>query len=213
MTGIFISLEGLDGCGKSTQAAKLTEWLRSRGKSVLNIREPGGCSISEQIRSLLLNKKNSEMDAKTELLLYFSARAQLVQEIIAPALAQDKVIVADRFGWATFAYQGYGRKMDLDQIAQLKNIACGDIWPDYSFLLDIPLELMKTRLDNPENWDRMESSGDAFFNRTRQGYLEIAKKNPNTFTIIEGHEPIDKVFEQIKEKVKQFLSESEEVKL
>ena len=201
MPGIFISIEGLDGCGKSTQVSMLSKWLEEMGRSVLSIREPGGCPISEKIRDILLDKSHVEMDPKTELLLYFAARSQLISEMIKPALSEGKAIIADRFGWATFAYQGYGRQMDLNEIGDLQKIACQSIWPMHSFLLDIPIDVMKKRLGRPEKLDRMELSGDDFFNRTRAGYLKIAGENQSQFTVLDGNEDIDSIFEKITKKV------------
>ena len=213
MSGLFISLEGLDGCGKSTQASMLTDWLRENGRDVLNIREPGGCKISEQIREVLLNKSNMEMNPKTELLLYFAARAQLIKEILEPALSEGRIVVADRFGWATFAYQGYGRQMDLKQISILKEIACESIWPQHSFLLDISIDVMKSRLSSHKKLDRMERSGDSFFSRTREGYLRIAEENAGRFTVLNGNDKIQAIFNKITSKVSTILKDSHRVNL
>ena len=152
------------------------------------------------------------MDPKTELLLYFAARAQLIAEVLEPALQQDKVVVADRFGWATFAYQGYGREMDLKEITALRDIACRAVWPQHSFLLDISLDVMKLRLGKPQKLDRMELSGDAFFERTRAGYLKIAQENQAQFTVIDGNDKIQSIFDKIAEKVNLIVQDSLPVK-
>jgi dTMP kinase len=185
--GIFLSFEGIDGCGKSTQIRLLSTHLEEKGFSVLLVREPGGCIISEKIRDILLHKAHLQMSISTEHLLYWAARAQLVEEVISPALEQGKIVLADRFGWSTYAYQGYGRGMSLKDIDYLRKLVCGEVWPHHSFLLDISLEEMKkrTRMAAKEP-DRMESQADNFFERIRKGYLSLAKENPRSFTILDG---------------------------
>ncbi|MBF0432727.1 MAG: dTMP kinase [Fibrobacteria bacterium] len=208
MSGLFISLEGIDGCGKSTQVKLLTSYLEEKGLEVLHIREPGGCAVSEQIRDILLQKKNSQMVPDTELLLYWAARAQLTQEVIAPALKKDNCILADRFGWSTFAYQGYGRGMDLEAISFLQKFSCGSIWPHHSFLLDISVEAMQSRLATTgAEPDRMESQGDAFFERTRAGYLELAKQNSHSFTVLNGLQDKNNLQQQIREVIQRIIAE------
>ncbi len=207
-SGFFISLEGIDGCGKSTQIVRLKKSLEEKGLAVITIREPGGCVLSEKIRGLLLDSDNGDVSATTELLLFNSARAQLIHEIVAPALKEGKIVLADRFGWATYAYQGYGRGLSLEHINSLRNIACGDIWPGFSFLLDISIPLMKERLSNTAKPDRMEQAGDAFFHKVREGYLKIAQENSKQFAVLDGSQSADSIHQQICEKVFAFIGKN-----
>jgi dTMP kinase len=195
----FFSFEGLDGCGKSTQIQYLARFLTSKGYSITHIREPGGCPISEQIRQTLLYKKNANMSTMSEFLLYWAARAQLVHEIITPALKNGNIVLADRFGWSTFAYQGYGRGMDLASIHYLRNLACGKIWPSFTVLLDIPPAVMRKRINaENKNPDRMESQNNDFFTRTREGYLTLTRENPESFTVVDGNLDISIIEEKIR---------------
>lgn len=182
----FFSLEGVDGSGKTTQLALLAEHLRRAGREVVTVREPGGTPVSDKIRALILSPENPIVPA-AELLLFSAARAQLVSQVIAPALKAGKVVLADRFGWSTLAYQGYGRGMDHGPIRELFRIACGDIWPLHSFLLDLPVASMRDRLAaGGRSADRMESESAAFFERVRLGYRRIAQENADRFTVIDA---------------------------
>lgn len=182
----FFSLEGVDGSGKSTQLAMLAEHFRKSGRDVVTVREPGGTPVSDKIRQLILSPENPIVPA-AELLLFSAARAQLVSQVIAPALSAAKVVLADRFGWSTLAYQGYGRGMDPATIKDLFAIACGDIWPIHSFLLDLPVGSMRARLESGGRpADRMESESAAFFEKVRRGYLAIAEEHPDRFTVVDG---------------------------
>ncbi|MEO6096927.1 MAG: dTMP kinase [Fibrobacteria bacterium] len=182
----FFSLEGVDGSGKTTQLAMLADHFRKAGREVITVREPGGTPVSDKIRQLILSPDNPIVPA-AELLLFSAARAQLVAQIIGPALESGKVVLADRFGWSTLAYQGYGRGMEHAPIAELFRIACGNIWPSHSFLLDLPVASMRDRLAaGGRPADRMERESAAFFERVRLGYLRIAEENAERFTVIDG---------------------------
>jgi dTMP kinase len=182
----FFSLEGVDGSGKTTQLAMLADHFRKAGREVVTVREPGGTPVSDKIRQLILSPDNPIVPA-AELLLFSAARAQLVAQVIAPALESGKVVLADRFGWSTLAYQGYGRGMDPAPIRELFRIACGDTWPSHSFLLDLPVTSMRERLaSGGRSADRMESESAAFFERVRLGYLAIAAGHADRFTVIDG---------------------------
>ncbi len=186
-TSRFFCLEGIDGCGKSTQINLLLEELGRRGIPALRIREPGGTEISERIRSLILTPSHAKMANLTELLLYSAARAQLLQEVVQPALAQGKVVIADRFAWSTLAYQGYGRGISLETISSLVGIATGGIWPQATFLLDIPVSLFQERTSaEGRTLDRMEQEKEEFFEKVRQGYLELSVTNCHQFHCLEG---------------------------
>lgn len=195
----FYSLEGVDGSGKSTQLAMLADHLRASGRDVVTVREPGGTAVSDAIRQLLLSPTHA-IAPTAELLLFSAARAQLVEQVIAPALAAGKIVLADRFGWSTLAYQGYGRGLDHSRIAQLVAIACGDVWPVHSILLDLPVAAIAGRLKTGGRpADRMESAGTAFFERVRLGYLEIAKSHSDRFTILDGSESPEAVQKRIRD--------------
>jgi dTMP kinase len=193
----FFSLEGVDGSGKSTQLAMLASWFKEQGREVVTVREPGGTPVSDQIRALLLSPSNHIAPA-AELLLFSAARAQLVSQVIAPALQAGKIVLADRFGWSTMAYQGYGRGMDRGRIRELFAIACGDIWPAHSILLDLPVSAMRSRLESGGRpADRMESESASFFEKVRDGYLAIAREHADRFTILDATQPPESVHDAI----------------
>jgi dTMP kinase len=183
---MFITFEGIDKSGKTTQSAILIEYLKEHGFDVLFLREPGGTKISEMIRNILLDSNNSEMLPKTEFLLYSASRAQLVSQTIKPAIEQKKVVICDRFYDSSSAYQGFGRGIALETIDIINSFAAG-IKPDLTFFIDIDLEESNKRLEKQNiEKDRLESSGNDFFNKVRSGYFEIAKKEPDRFIIIDG---------------------------
>ncbi len=203
----FFSFEGIDGSGKSTQIKLLETLLKAKGFNPLCLREPGGTPLSDKIRELLLSTKSGSMQPQTELLLYSAARAQLVADIIAPALTAGKIILADRFGWSTLAYQGYGREMDKAQIKYFLQVACGNIWPEHTFLLDIDPAAMRQRIQiDGRVLDRMEKESEIFFQKVRQGYLSIAQENPQNFTVLNGSLPIEELQQKIAEEVLQKLA-------
>jgi dTMP kinase len=182
----FFSLEGVDGSGKTTQMALLSEALRRRGFETLCIREPGGTRVGDRIREILLAPGQS-VAPEAELLLFSAARAQLVAEVIRPALEAGKVVLADRFGWSTWAYQGHGRGQDPERIRYLFRLACDGIWPAHSWLLDLPADRMRDRLrEAGRGPDRMENEKQEFFERVRRGYLEIASAHPGHFTVMDA---------------------------
>lgn len=182
----FFSLEGVDGSGKSTQLLLLADALRAKGFEVITPREPGGTPVSDRIREVLLSPDHP-VAPEAELLLFSAARAQLVSQVIAPALAAGKVVLADRFGWSTWAYQGYGRGLDSARIRFLFRLACGEVWPCHSWLLDLPADRMRARLaEAGRGRDRMEGETVEFFERVRAGYLDIAKAHPGHFTVVDA---------------------------
>ena len=184
---MFISFEGIDCSGKSTQIDFLARSLEESGHEVLIVREPGGTPISERIRELLLDLRHREMDRHTELLLFSASRSQLVTERILPSLRAGVVVIADRFHDSTTAYQGYGRGLDITAIEHVQHIATHRIHPDLSFFLDITVdESLKRRALRLVNADRMEEADTAFFERVRDGYLHIASTAPSRFRIIDG---------------------------
>jgi dTMP kinase len=191
----FICLEGIDGSGKSTQIAALENMFKSKGMEVLCVREPGGTDISEAAREILLNPKHKgKMSDITELLLYNAARAQLIHEVIKPALEKGTVVLADRFAYSTLAYQGYGRGLNLAMIKTLLGITCGDCMPGKTFILDVPVAFSRNRMQSDETRrgsDRIEQEKNDFFERVRKGYREIAKETENCFLIDAANLPHD----------------------
>lgn len=200
MSGKFITFEGLEGAGKSTQARQARDWLEMKapGQAVLT-REPGGTKTGEAIRGLLLRDARLRMDGVTEALLLFAARRQHVQEVLAPALKAGKIVLCDRFTDATFAYQGGGRGMDRRLLERLQDLALGELRPDLTLLLDLPEELGLARLRSRENpKDRFETETRAFFRRVREAYLEQAARFPGRIRVIDAAKPAAEVEREVR---------------
>jgi dTMP kinase len=193
----LITFEGIEGCGKTTQLKLLAEQLGSRGHEVTVTREPGGCTIADRIRTILLDADNSAMTPMAELFLYGAARAQHVAEVIAPALAAGQIVLCDRFTDATVSYQGYGRGLDLQVITELNRLAAGDIRPDLTLIVDCPvetgLERAMTRINNSRGAreERFELESLQFHKKVREGYLTLARQEPERFVVIDGSGGID----------------------
>lgn len=205
-SGIFISFEGIDFSGKSEQARRLFETLRTAGYDVELLREPGGVEIAEAIRHILLDAKHGVMTDRAELLLYSAARAQITKEKIQPALAAGKIIVADRFVDSTTAYQGHGRQLDLDFVRRVNLFATWATLPVITFLLDIPLEVAAARLrQSGKAADRLEREDHAFHQRVQKAYLQMAQAEPARFVIIDGTPSILVISQQINETLRQRL--------
>jgi len=193
---MLISFEGIDGCGKTTQINLLKEKFDFQEIKYISIREPGSTPISEQIRDILLNPRNTEIASETESLLFASARAQIINEIIIPALNEDKIVICDRFIDSTIAYQGYGRGMDIKKLENINLFAIQKVIPQFTFYLDISVEESQLRLSQ-NGLDRMESSGYKFFNKVRNGYLQIAKSNNKRMHVINGLKSREDIFSSI----------------
>lgn len=197
--GSFITFEGIDGSGKTTQLSSIAEYLEEQGKEVLKLREPGGTSIGEQIRMILLSRGNIAMSVETELMLFAAARAQLVREVIEPTLAKGVWVLCDRFMDSTTAYQGYGRQIDMQLISQLNAIAVGVCKPDLTFLFDLSVDAAGARLAvRSDKSDRLDLESKAFAERTRNGYLELAAAEPERFRIINAERSLTEIEQQIK---------------
>lgn len=187
---MFITLEGPDGSGKTSQVPPLVEYLKSEGIPVLPLREPGGTEISEQIRQVIMTLKNTGMNPRTEILLFLAARAQLVAEVIRPALAEGKVILCDRYADSTLAYQGYGHRVDLDILRSMLDFATGRLYPDLTLLLDIETELGLARKRRAGGeWNRLDAYDIDFHRRVRQGYFELVASDPQRWVIIDASQP------------------------
>lgn len=182
----FVTLEGIEGAGKSTQKRTLVAFLRNAGLEVVETREPGGTPYAEQIRELLLAHPDEAVDAKTELLLMFAARAQHLEALIKPALARGAWVVCDRFTDATFAYQGGGRQLPEDWIRTLETLVQGTLRPDLTILFDLPVEMGLSRAGRRGTLDRIESEDLAFFERVRAAYLARAKERPEHTLVIDA---------------------------
>ena len=200
--GFFISLEGGEGAGKSTQHQRIVEWLTSQGKTVVEAREPGGTPVSEQIRQVLLDTRNAGLNATAELLLMFAARSQLVQEVILPALADGHVIVCDRFADASYAYQGGGRQLGAETVAKVEQLVLKGLQPDLTLLFDIPVEQGMTRVAGRGAADRFEVESVLFFERVRDAYLERAAANPQRFRVIDANQDQEQVWQQVENVLK-----------
>lgn len=190
--GMFISLEGVEGCGKSTQAELLAQYITELGHSVVQTREPGGTLISERIREMLLDPRNSEMAHVTELLLYLAARAQHVAQLILPALNEGKVVICQRFSDATFAYQGHARGLDMNHLKQMNEIATGGLEPDLTILLDMEAAKGLSRKHHDQR-DRLENESLSFHNKVREAYLDIARQSPERIQVIDANGSMEDV--------------------
>ncbi len=204
MKGKFITFEGSEGSGKSTQIKLAQQYLESCGKDVLFLREPGGVRISEDIRSILLDTKTKDMSDECETLLYMAARAQLVKEIIAPALNSGKIIVCDRFLDSTVAYQGYGNGVDIEKINSIGEFVTRGFAPDLTFLFDLDVEEGFARIDRPK--DRIEQRSLEYHNRVRKGYLKIAQNEHNRVKLVDARKSKKEIQSIVREYLDQLLS-------
>ncbi len=209
---LFITFEGVEGSGKTTQIQRLKKYLTKKGIPCKVTREPGGCPIGEKVRKILLNPDHLEMVPTSELLLYEAARAQHVTEVIKPFLRKGGVVLCDRFSDATVAYQGYGRRVDLKWIERLDDLSSQGIRPDVTFLLDCPSDLglkralQRNRALKQEKEERFEREEIQFHRRVRKGYLAIAKKEPHRVKVIDTREGEEKVFEKVRKIVDNLIS-------
>ena len=190
---MFITLEGPEGSGKTSHLPYLVEYLRERGHIVFPTREPGGTSISEQIRDVLHDLKNAEMHPRTETLLYQAARAQIVEQVIKPRLDDGVIVISDRYYDSTIAYQGYGHQQDLEQVRALVHYATGGLVPDLTVLLDLDVEIGLKRKKKGDEWNRMDAYTVEFHQRVRAGYLEMVKQEPNRWVVVNSDQKWDDV--------------------
>jgi len=203
MSGRFITLEGSEGAGKSTNVDTVCETLTEAGIDFVRTREPGGTPMAEALRDAMLHKWDESVDGVTELLLVFAARAQHLSHVIRPALAKGQWVVCDRFTDATFAYQGYGRKLDLKKLAVLESWVQGDLQPDITLYLDVAPDIAEQRIATREK-DRMEVERQDFFLRVRQGYLDRATEHAR-FEIIDAGNPLQEVQAAVRGKIHEFI--------
>ncbi len=200
--GYFITFEGADGCGKTTQSKLVQEYLENSGYEVVWTREPGAKGLGQKIRELLLHY-DGDVAPMCEAFLFLADRAQHIEHLIKPAVAEGKIVICDRHTDSTIAYQGYGRGEDINQLKYLNNLATGSIKPDLTFVFDVATDVAQKRVGVEK--DRMESAGIEFHKKVRQGYLEIAKQEPERVKVIDANNNIERVFEDTKKVLERFL--------
>ncbi|TCK03363.1 dTMP kinase [Phorcysia thermohydrogeniphila] len=193
---MFITFEGIEGCGKSTQAKLLYEWLKENGYKALLTREPGGTEAAEEIRNFILKHHNEKFPAFAELCLYIAARGFHVENLIKPSLQKGIIVICDRFSDSTLAYQGYGRGLPIHLITSMNKEATGDIEPDITFLLDVPVEVGLSRIKAKKK-DRLEEEPLQFHQRVREGFLKIAEENPDRIVVIDGTKEKGTIFSEV----------------
>ena len=200
---MFISFDGVDGVGKSTQTELFVEWLREQGHTVVTCRDPGSTELGERLRTLVLKASDVKIDAESEMLLYMAARAQLVAEVIQPALAASQFVVSDRFLLANVVYQGHAAGLDPQSIWEVGKVATAGQEPDLTIVLDMPLERAVGRIGR--ELDRMEAKGSEFLQRVREGFLAEAERTPDKIKVINADQQIEQVQEDIRQVVKACL--------
>ncbi|MEO8354644.1 MAG: dTMP kinase [Chloroflexota bacterium] len=198
---MFITLEGPEGSGKTSHIPHLVEYLREKGYSVFPTREPGGTSIGEQVREVIHDLKNEEMHARTETLLYQAARAQIVEQVIKPRLAEGGIVISDRYYDSTIAYQGYGHQQDLEQVRALVKYATGGLTPDLTVLLDVDVEEGLRRKKKDNEWNRLDAYKVEFHQRVRAGYLEMVRQEPARWVVVDAGQMWDRVQEELRKAI------------
>ena len=204
MRGLFITFEGIEHCGKTTQSRLIADRLRNTRRSVVLTREPGGTPLWTAIRELVLQPSTDPIDTTAELLLFAADRAQHVRPLIQPALAAGKLVISDRFHDSTRAYQGYGRGIDMDTIDRAISLATGGLEPDLTILMDVDVETSRARAET--NDDRIEQDSNAFFDRVRHGFLEIARNSASRIIVVNGTEPTQDVTARVADEVDRRLA-------
>lgn len=206
--GLFITFEGPEGSGKTTQIHLLAEYLTSQGHQLLLTREPGGTKIGNAIREILLSQTHQEMSPRAEALLFSAARAQLIDEVVRPALMQGKIVLSDRYIDSTLAYQGYGRNQNLNHLRLLGEFATQRLMPDLTLFLDVnPEEGLRRKLANDgAEWNRMEAQTLAFHQAVRQGYLDLATQEPMRWRVIDGAQQVEAIQSKIQQQVARLIS-------
>src|SRR5688572_8779673 len=204
---MFITLEGPEGSGKTSHIPPLVEYLREKGYVVFPTREPGGTSIGEQIREVIHDLKNEEMHPRTETLLYQAARAQIVEQVIKPRLADNEIVISDRYYDSTIAYQGYGHQQNIEHVRSLVKYATGGLDPDLTILLDVDVEVgLKRKKENGLEWNRMDAHEVAFYQRVRNGYLEMVKAEPGRWITLDAGKNWDDVQKELRDQILKAIS-------
>ncbi len=205
MTARFISLDGIDGAGKSAQIGRLADWLRGRGQTVTTCRDPGSTPVGDAVRAILLDRHDLHLAATAEMFLYMAARAQLVAEVVRPALARGEWVVSDRYLLANIVYQGHAGGLDPEAIRGVGGMATGGLMPDLTVLIDVDLETAARRLDRP--LDKLENRGAEFRRRLRAGYLAEVAGHPEGIAVVDGTAGIDEVAERIRDTIQSTFPE------
>ncbi len=208
---MFITLEGPEGSGKSSQLPALADFLRGLGHEVLTTREPGGTAIGDQIRQVLVSMDNEGLQPRTEILLFLAARAQLVEEVIKPALWDGKIVLCDRYGDSTLAYQGYGHGLDLPSLKAMLAFATDNLTPDLTLLLDLDVEAGLLRKKRKDEWNRLDAYEVSFHRRVRAGYHVLAAEDPKRWRVIDASQPLEVVQESIRSVVLEYIEQSNQV--
>jgi len=211
VSGLLLSFEGGEASGKSVQAKLLADRLRAEGREVVPVREPGSTPVGERVRDIVLHAQDIPLAPNAQALLYSTARAQLVREVIRPALAEGKIVIVDRFYDSTLAYQGYGHGADLDQLRAVTDFAVGDTRPDRTILLDLPVEAAESRAATRKPgraWDRFEAEARAFHERVGEGYRRLAAAEPNRFVVILADRDIESIAADVWRDVERLLPAS-----
>ena len=205
--GIFVTFEGPEGGGKTTQVQLLARWLATAGYNVLTTREPGGTRIGDAVRALLLDPAFTEMRSETEILLFSAARAQIVNERIKPHLEKGGVVLCDRFADSTLAYQGYGRRLDLDTLRLITRFATGGLVPDLTICLDLPVVegLRRKQGCDEAEWNRLERERQEFHERVRQGYRALSQTEPERWLVLDAMEPVTQIQHEIRRRISERL--------
>lgn len=203
---MFITLEGPEGSGKTSHIPYLVEYFREKGYVVFPTREPGGTSIGEQIREVIHDLKNAEMHPRTETLLYQAARAQIVEQVIRPRLADGEIVLSDRYADSTIAYQGYGHQQDLEQVRSLIKYATGGLVPDLTILLDLDVEIGLKRKKKADEWNRLDAYTVEFHQRVRAGYLQMAKQEPGRWAVVDAGRDWQSVQEELRKVIDQKIA-------
>lgn len=200
MSGYFITLEGPDGCGKTSQIPLLADYLRAQGRDVLTTREPGGTEIGDQVRRVIMDLKNKGMDPRTEILLFQASRVQIVEQVIRPALREGKVVICDRYADSTLAYQGYGHQTDLAFLRNLLSFATGGLQPDLTLLLDLDVqEGLNRRQKGGGEWNRLDDYELEFHHRVRLGYHELARQEPARWVTLDANRPMEAIQQDLRQ--------------
>ncbi len=208
--GLFITFEGIEGSGKSTQLTRLRAWLQAQGREVVSVREPGATPIGNRIRGLLLDPEATDMCDETEMLLFAAARAQLVREVVQPALSRGAIVLCDRYLHSSIAYQGWARKLGRDRVLSINRAATDGLLPDQVILIDIPVDVAMDRARKRAGLDRIEREDLAFHEAVRQGYLEERSLEPSLIVLIDGDQEEEAILLQIIERLDAVLSSVED---
>lgn len=201
---MFIVFDGIDGAGKSTQIKMLVEWLKQQGNAITTCKDPGSTELGEELRAILLNNRQMPIHVRSEMMMFTTARTQLVQQVIKPALAENRIVVLDRYILSTVVYQGHAGDLDPDQIREVNRIATEGLQPDITLVMDLPVDIAMNRLGS--SLDRMESRGPEYFEKVREGFLFEVKRSGNAVRVIDATQSVDEIQEQVRQDIGAILA-------